>query len=233
MAAAGAPTAAAGQQAGAKSRVAANARNAFVRLVHAVPDAPPVDIYLGSRKVVTGLAYTKASRYLPLPPGTQTIRIARAGAGDALLEIPLTVEAGAAYTVAAAGTLKTLRPVVATDAFRPAGGKGGGSSLRVLHLAPDAPPVDVYSVGAKKGVGAETRLFQAAAYGKATAYSLVRAGSHTLEVRPSGNPLPVKEGIGAKLTPGRNMTAVAFGLLKGEDQQAFRVVLLPDDSAAK
>jgi len=28
-------------------------------------------------------------------------------------------------------------------------------------------------------------------------------------------------------------TAVAFGLLKGEDQQAFRVVLLPDDSAAK
>src|SRR5215208_1806650 len=43
--------------------------NALVRVVHASPDAPAVDVYVDGNKVLSNVPFFTASDYLPLPAG--------------------------------------------------------------------------------------------------------------------------------------------------------------------
>ncbi len=194
---------------------------AYIRVVHAIPDAPVMDIYLGSKKILAKVPYRTVSRYFPVPAGTHQIKVVASQAGIAVLTIPVTAEAGEAYTLAASGTLRTLRPVLLEDDLAPAG-KGEGR-LRVVHLAPDVPAIDVVAVTPK-----EALLYKGATYPTATPYRSLRHGSYVLEVRPSGSPYAVEEDIKAKVPAGANLSAFAFGLLKGEDRQGFTVTITPD-----
>ena len=43
--------------------------NALVRVVHASPDAPAVDVYVDGNKALSNVPFFTASNYLPLPAG--------------------------------------------------------------------------------------------------------------------------------------------------------------------
>ncbi|MBD0273910.1 MAG: DUF4397 domain-containing protein, partial [Acetobacteraceae bacterium] len=172
------------------------------------------------KKLLENVPYRTISRYFPLPAGTHRIKLAAAGKPNAALEMSATVEAGRVYTAAIVGTRRVYRTVLLED--DPAGARG--TRLRVVHFAPDAPALDVLAVDAK----AARPLIKNAAYGKATDYVTVSPGQHVLEVRPSGFALPVKAGIPLKAARGTSATLFAFGLLKGEDKQAFGVTVEPD-----
>ena len=197
-----------------------------IRFVHAIPDGGPVDIYVGTKKLLTGIPYRKISGYYPFPAGTHQIKVTASGNTEPLVGFPVTLKAGMAYTAAATGTRKTLKPVLLTDDLRAP--NKGGANVRIVHLAPDAPPVDVWAAKPT-----EQRLFKSATYQKGTSYAPVRAGRYTLEVRPTGSPYAVKADVPVTIAAGTNVTAFAFGLLKGEDAQAFTLVTAPDDPNAK
>ena len=202
------------------------ATRSSIRFVHAIPDGGPVDIYVGTKKLLTGVPYRKISGYYPFPAGTHQIKVTPTGSTEPLVDFPVTLKAGTAYTAAATGTLKTLKPVLLTDDLRAP--NKGGANVRVVHLAPDAPPVDVWAAKPT-----EQRLFKSATYQKGTSYAPIRAGRYTLEVRPTGSPYAVKSDVPVTIAAGANVTAFAFGLLKGEDAQAFTLVTAPDEPNAK
>jgi hypothetical protein len=81
------------------------AGNAHIRVVHASPDAPNVDIFAaGAGVVVPDLAFKEASAYLPLPAGSYDLEVRGAGSQTAVLSLPDTqLDAGRVYTAFAIG----------------------------------------------------------------------------------------------------------------------------------
>lgn len=131
--------------AGVPSAWAQDTGTAKVRVVHASPDAPAVDIYVDG-SVPDGLAnvpFFTASGYLDLPAGDHEIQIAPAGAplDQAVIATTVSLTEGNDYTIAAIGLLESLQVKLYEDDLGviPA----GEARVNVYHMSPDAPAVDV------------------------------------------------------------------------------------------
>lgn len=93
--------------------------------------------------------------------------------------------------------------------------------IRVIHMSPDAPAVDVYVEGSS------TPLFTNAAYGAVTAYVNVPAGDYTVEIRPAGADPGSTPVYTVDLTIGADdkITAIAAGLIGSSDPaDQFRIL---------
>ncbi len=128
---------------------------AMMRVVHASPDAPPVDVYAEgvSDPLISNLAYGETSAYLGLDAGTYNIEVRAAGAASGSAPVietgDLVVPAGARITAVAAGLLSglskddgdALRVLVYAEDFTDPG--AGNSAVRIVHAGSDAPPVAI------------------------------------------------------------------------------------------
>jgi hypothetical protein len=204
--------------------VFAQSGGAKVRVVHASPDAPAVDVYLDGNKVLTNVPFFTASDYLDVPAGAHDIKVTPTGdANTAVIDAKgVTVEAGKMYTVAAVGKLADIKPQIYSDNLAaPAAGK---AHVRVVHASPDAPAVDV------KVKGGPT-LISNLAFPNDSGYNPVDAGSYDLQVTPAGGDQVVLDLPGTNLEAGKIYDIFAVGLLNGEP--ALRVeVTTPAPMAA-
>lgn len=126
----------------------------FVRVIHAAPDAPAVDIYLdkADKPAFSGIQFGAHSDFVELPSKSYAVSIRAAGAAATdkpLLTSEITVLPGMAVDVVALGLLKgTGNQKLALVGFRtdltPANGK---ARLEVIHAIPDAPAIDVVAAG--------------------------------------------------------------------------------------
>jgi hypothetical protein len=70
----------------------------YIRIVHTLPDAPAVDIYLNDTLIVPGLEFGAATAYIALPSGTYTAALYPADAAPAgttpLAQVPVQVAEG-------------------------------------------------------------------------------------------------------------------------------------------
>lgn len=80
---------------------------ARLRVVHAVPDAPAVDVAVaGGDVLVSGLEFPNASDYLEVPAGTYDLEVRVSGAEDVILPLPgVELAHGTVYDVFAIGPL--------------------------------------------------------------------------------------------------------------------------------
>ncbi len=96
-----------------------NTTKARVRVVHASPDAPNVDVAVqGGAVVVTNLAYPSATAtYLELAAGAYPLEIRATGSAAAVLKFTTpALEAGKVYTVFAVDVVAKLGVVAVADA---------------------------------------------------------------------------------------------------------------------
>ncbi len=115
----------------------------LVRIVHASPDASAVDIYINEEQVVSGIVFADATDYLSVPEGSNSVEIYEAGTKgekDPLITASVNVQGGMAYTVVAANTLQKLELEILKDDMEVTNGK---AKIRMSHLSPDAPVVNV------------------------------------------------------------------------------------------
>ena len=82
------------------------AGNAKVRIVHASPDAGPVDVATADGTyLASGLGYPSASAYAEVPAGTYDVNVLAAGTDTVAISAPGTsVADGGVYTAFATGT---------------------------------------------------------------------------------------------------------------------------------
>jgi len=117
-----------------------------VRILHASPDAPAVDILVDGALAIEGLPYKEYTEYLPLPAGPHDIRVNVTGTETTVLRANPTITAGADYTAIAVGFAGGRMPaldllLLADNNTLP---MGDNIKLRVVHAAASAPAVDVY-----------------------------------------------------------------------------------------
>ncbi|GGM91956.1 hypothetical protein GCM10007092_01130 [Thermus composti] len=93
---------------------------ARIRVVHASPDAPAVDVAVkGGPVLFASLPFPQASSYLSVPAGRYDLEVRLAGTATVVLPLPgVVLESGKVYTVFAVGSAKegTLTVVAVVDA---------------------------------------------------------------------------------------------------------------------
>jgi len=120
------------------------AGQAHVRLVHASPDAPAVDVSVAgtNTKLFTNVAYGSVGTYTPAPAGTYNLDVKVASSGQTVKSITgLQLRDRGVYTVVATGPAANLQVLALLDAqpsapAAPAAGTGvQGSSDSGLQMA--------------------------------------------------------------------------------------------------
>jgi hypothetical protein len=184
----------------------AQSGTAKVRVVHASPDAPAVDVIVNGQRALTNVPFFTASDYLDLPAGSYDIQVVPTGASEPVVidAQDVSIAAGMAYTIAATGELANISATVLSDNL--AAPEAGKAHVRVIHFSPDAPAVDIRVAGGPA-------LLSNLAFPNASAYTPVDAGTYDLEVTPAGSTdvvLPIND---VALEAGRIYDVFAVGEL--------------------
>src|SRR5918995_1456999 len=194
---------------------------AQVRVAHLAPDAPNVDVYVNGDPVLTDVAYTTVSEYLPLPAGTQQVTVYATGdTTSPVIDTPVELAAGGAYTVAAVGLVAddSLTAQVYEDDLRSP--DSGNAKLRVVHASPDAGPVDIIPRGGQA-------LVEGLTFPEASPYAEVPARSYTLDVNAAGTNKTALTVPDAKLASGGVYSAFAVGTVYAD---SLNVLLVQDNA---
>lgn len=196
---------------------------AQVRVAHLASDAPNVDVYVNDEPVaeLANVPYGTISPYLPLPAGTQNVKVYASGdTSEPVIEADVDLAGGAAYTVGAVGLVSDgslAAQVYEDDLSSPA---EGSSKLRVIHASPDAGPVDVVPEGGEA-------LVSGLEFPDASPYAEVPAGTYTLNVNAAGTDQTAIQVPNATVEAGGVYTAFAVGTVAAGDLN----VLVTADSA--
>src|SRR5215212_10077844 len=192
--------------------------DACVRLVHAAPDAPPVDIYLNDAEIAQNLEFGTAIEYVVVPSGAgRGVRVTATGTpvDDAIIDTSLDFDPGQAYEILVTGSGDDLEATITGTDLRPLA--QGQARLRIIHASPDA---DAFDVGV---AGSEDNLFEGINFRDATDYIVLDAGEYSLEVRPGGEDMNVALQTDATFEEGVTYDLIALGRA---DEQTLTLLAL-------
>jgi hypothetical protein len=205
--------------AGPAAAVTATDDAGLVRLTHLSPDTALVDVELSpfsSAETIkfSDLSYGEISDYNSLPAGSYTLSVRPDDEPQAppMVTTRVEVKDGAALTLALTGTADSIQARALTDDLTPP--PPGQARVRLLQGAGTAPTIDVTAVDGPQ-------IASDVAFGTATGYANVAAGSWTLQITPTGGTAqPVTTDV--VLAPGSVQTVLA--LQDGERLEARVVV---------
>jgi hypothetical protein len=190
-------------------------KSALVRVFHASPDAPAVDIYVDNKAALGGVTFKKVSKYLQLQAGRHKIEIYPEGETKSpIISKTITVKPGVYYTAAAKGAVDQLDLLVVVD--EPAA-PARRTKVRFLHLSPDAPAVDIVLQNGQT-------LFKDISFGEVTPYLELAPSMVNLEVRVSETGQTVLMIPNIKLSANRSYTVAAIGFA-GKEPRLEAMVL--------
>ncbi len=201
---------------------------AAIRVVHAVADAPAVDVLLNnSVKAVTGLKFPEFTGYAGLTPGSYNVKVA-ANADNSVVVInaDLNLSAGSYSTVLATGSLSagTIKPWVLADTPRRVATE---AKVRIAHASTVAGNVDIY-VTASSNISTSTPAFSNVPFMAETGYVSLLPGSYVVTVTPTGSKTAAIGPVALTLQGNKIYTAVARDGIAGAQPG---LILLDDFNA--
>lgn len=181
-----------------------NCMKSYIRILHAVPNAPAVDVYTNDTLIAKNLSYTQFTEYIPIYAGDYRIQIYPAGTKrEAVYDTKITMPPNEIYTAAAIGQLPDISVLAIQEPKEEI--PMGMAAVRFSHLSPTAPNVDITLPDG-------TILFDNIAYTETTEYLAVPPSVYTLQARVAGTDNVVLTVPNIKLYPGKYYTVYAVGL---------------------
>lgn len=148
--------------------------SSLVRVFHAAPQAPNVDVYVNDQMVFSNLAFGDFTRYVYLDEGEYNVSVYLAGQKDRpVINQMVDVPSQQIFTIAATGNLDNLGLLVIPDKVSKSPSQNY-SSVRVIHLSPNAPGVDILVDG--------DTLFEDISFGEGTDYVDLNTGTYNVNV---------------------------------------------------
>ena len=159
-------------------------QTARVRVVHASPNAPSVDVLVDDATALSSVPYRAASDFLTANAGPRRLRVRAAGTTTTVIDATVTLASQESYTVLATGLLAGIQPLVVTDTLTaPAAGQ---VKVRVIHGAPAAAGVDVYVTAPGAALAGSTPVLTNVPFRGVSNYLTVPAGQYQIRVTPTG-----------------------------------------------
>jgi hypothetical protein len=184
--------------------------NAQVKVVHASPDAPNVDVTANGNTVVNNLAFRGSTPYAQLAPGQVNIQVRPTGSTTAVINATVPLLAGTSYSVFAINPVASIGAAVTVDDLAtPAQGR---AHVRFFHFSPGAPAVTV-------GVVNGPDLFTNRSFNDQNsttslqAFTPVNAGTYNLAVRLASGGTVVLNVPNVNLEAGKIYTVYARGIV--------------------
>ncbi|NJK63471.1 MAG: DUF4397 domain-containing protein [Synechococcaceae cyanobacterium SM2_3_1] len=199
--------------------------------VHASPDAPAVDVFVNGNEAFSGLTFFDVTAFATVPTGSTDIDVFVSTPGTNLpstapvISATVSPPANTSQTVAVGGVLNPAAGQEPLKIFAfPADviPSSGLAEVRIIHLSPDAPPVDV-RLGNQDPEGT---LLTTLAYGQPTSRNLELApGTYTVSIFASGTST-FAGGASFTVEANTNYTVYAVGLL---GDGSFRLEVAQDN----
>lgn len=185
---------------------------ALVKVIHASPDAPGVDLLVDNLVAGTNLTFPNNTGYLSVNSGTRNVKVNVTGTSTTVIEANLPIMTNKNYSVFAVNAVANLEPIVLEDDLStPASGK---AHVRFIHLSPDAPAVDITLTDG-------TVVFGDYIFKEASAFTPLDSGTYNLQVRLAGTSTVVLDLPNIALTAGKIYTVFAKGFVAGTGAQAL------------
>ena len=148
--------------------------SSLLRVFHAAPQAPNVDVYVNDQMVFSNLAFGDFTRYVYLDEGEYNVSVYLAGQKDRpVINQMVDVPSQQIFTIAATGNLDNLGLLVIPDKVSKSPSQNY-TSVRVIHLSPNAPGVDILVDG--------DTLFEDISFGEGTDYVDLNPGTYNVNV---------------------------------------------------
>ncbi len=187
---------------------------AQVRVVHASPDAPNVDVLVNNNVELSDVPFKGVSRYLSVDLGDDpNFKINAAGTSTTVISNTLRLEEGKQYTLLAANTLSNIEPLLLSDeTLSPA---SGSFKVRILHASPSAPVVDVYVTASGDDIATISPTLSDVSFKDYSDYLEIPAGDYRVRVTGAGSKTPVYDSGTVALGAGVTYTIVAVTTTTG------------------
>ena len=201
------------------------ANTAWVRVVHAVADAPAVDVRVNNNTAFEGLRFKDFTEYTPLPAGTYNLGVFLSGTMTRVINHEgVMLNGGTAYTFYALGRVAngSLTLMGTGDDISPAA--MGMVKLRVVHAAATAPTVDVYATTPFAPLTSAT--LSGVPFALASDYLTVPAGVYQARVTVAGTKTVAINSGRVPLMGGTTRTVVAIDPMTANGP--FEFLVLPD-----
>jgi hypothetical protein len=212
----------------AATTASAQMNNGRLRVVHASPDAPAVDVLVDGVKVLENMPYREYSEYLSIPAGMHEVRVNVTGTTTTVLQATPTIAAGTDYTAAAVGFAGGRSPALSilllTD--NNALPASGNIKVRVVHGAPSAPAVDVYVTTPFESLDNKSPVLSNVPFRAASGYLEVPASLYQARVAVAGTKTIAIDSHRLVTWPGIIRTVIAVDQRGGGSP--FDFIILPD-----
>jgi Domain of unknown function (DUF4397) len=183
-----------------------------LRVVHASPTAPNVDVLVGSTVAFSNVAYF-AEGLRTVPVGTTQIRVRATGGTTDVINASPSLAAGNYTTVLAVNNLAQIEPLVVTE---PDQGPGAGQArVRLVHASPSTGNVDIYVTAPTATLPAAPTVANVPFKGISSALT-VASGNYRVRITPAGTPGTIAIDTGSITLPSNSVTiAVALDKATG------------------
>ena len=198
----------------------------LVRIVHAMPDSPALDLFADEAKAFASITYKTVTPYKelsgklpPTPPVTEVpvpsanklqvvFRLRHVAQDAPLAEATEVLTLGNHYTVIVLPNAEGKEPSlkITSDDLTPAPSEK--ARVRVIHASPDAGEVDVYAKEIDKA------LFDGVNFKSEVGYKEVEPMMATLEVRPKGQKSQLATASNMKWGAGKTYTIIVMGRVR-------------------
>lgn len=189
---------------------------AQLQFLHASEGADRLNAFIDNTALNdTPLSYLQTTGYVKISHGKRRLTIKTNTGDNTLVNTILSLTEGSSHTIFAANVPAKIEAVVARDDLTaPLTGK---ANLRVIHLAPDAPDLDI-KLSLDTG-----NLFSKLAFKETSKYTSITAGSYVFELlsNESGSSLKIVAGT---LTDGQIYTMFVKGQQKANTLDAQLLV---------
>lgn len=207
---------------------------AALRVIHASPDAPAVDIVVNdgfTQPLVEDLTFPNAAPnftdFVEVPADDYNVKVTVANTpGTIAIDADLTLDAGVEYSVYAVGELAEIEPLVLVDDRRSVATE---AKVRILHASPNAGDVDIYVTAPGTDISTVDPAFTAVPFQAETGYVALDGDggvTYTVTVTATGTTTPAIGPVDITVENGSVYTAVARDPLPGS--MDFGLILLDD-----
>ncbi len=175
-----------------------------LRVIHAAPDAGPVDIYIGEAPIAEGLDFGSASTFAAAPNGEQQLRVVPAGApvDQAVIDMTQGLTAGSAAQIVVSGLADDVQATIAGVDLRAL--PENQARVRVVHASPDLDAIDVAVAGG-------STPFEGIGFRSQSGYVVFDAGTYGFQLRESGTETLLLEALDVPIEAGMAYDIVAIG----------------------
>jgi len=157
-----------------------NNNESRVRVFHASPDAPNVDVLIDGGRVLENVSYTAASDFLGIDAGDRRVQVNVTGTEISAIDTHATFAEQTDYMIVAADKVSRITGLIfTTDRTTP---EPGTARVRVLHAAASAPAVDVYVTAPDVAIADAKPTLSNVPFKAMSDYLTVPAGTYDISV---------------------------------------------------